>query len=214
MNSHFLPGSRFSKTALAQLFERVIMRSRTIFQMAMLYLQVVGHKCICACIVWLTDVLSKLFGINLVIEESKLSEKTKSFLIKIQRIERISAVDVKTIETSVSSTVTDSSAEISLPSPLLLSAIDKSPKASKSSGLLILCVYGSATFVYAQFFVLIYGLNSTYAPPGLVFLVLSLAYIGYIILKVSIYQMLGLTKLLNLGCVINGLCHYINYICK
>lgn len=111
-----------------------------------------------------------------------MSEKTKSFLIKIQRIERIS-VDVKSIETS--NTVTDSPAKISLHSPLPATT-GKAVKPNKSSGLLILCVYGSAAFVYAQFFVLIYGLNSTYAPPGLVFLVLSLAYIGYIILKVSI----------------------------
>ena len=55
----------------------------------------------------------------------------------------------------------------------------------RNNGLLVLCVYGSALFVYFEFIALMVALNVTYAPPGLIFLLTSLGYIGFIVYKVS-----------------------------
>lgn len=49
----------------------------------MLYLSIVGHKCLCACAYWFLDILSKVFAINLIIEVSKtnkLHSKNKGLL--------------------------------------------------------------------------------------------------------------------------------------
>lgn len=50
---------------------------------------------------------------------------------------------------------------------------------------LVVIVYGSATLVYIQLMLLAVFLQSATAPPGLVFLVSSLAFIGFIVFKVS-----------------------------
>lgn len=52
---------------------------------------------------------------------------------------------------------------------------------------LIVIVYGSATLVYIQLMLLAVFLQASATPPGLVFLVSSLAYIGYIVYKVSAF---------------------------
>lgn len=52
---------------------------------------------------------------------------------------------------------------------------------------LIVIVYGSATLVYIQLMLLAVFLQTSATPPGLVFLVTSLAYIGYIVSKVSFF---------------------------
>lgn len=119
-------------------------------------------------------------------------------MIKIQRIERI-PVDPVPIEKFATNDATDSPAKTTTVAPLVqrLSATNAltTTKSNKSNnGFLIFCVYGSAAFVYAQFIVLIYGLNSSYTPPGLIFLVVSLAYIGYIILKVSLYSIINFSQ--------------------
>jgi len=49
---------------------------------------------------------------------------------------------------------------------------------------LIVIVYGSATLVYIQLMLLAVFLQTSATPPGLVFLVTSLAYIGYIVYKI------------------------------
>lgn len=54
-----------------------------------------------------------------------------------------------------------------------------------SNVLLVLCVYACASFVYLQVLVLAMALKNVPIPPGFVFMALSLAYIGYIIFKVS-----------------------------
>lgn len=115
-------------------------------------------------------------------------------MIKIQRIERIPVdpVPIEKLSSKLNDETDSPSKTIVLPEivPLVqrLPAATKSNKSNNNNnGLLIFCVYGSTAFVYAQFLVLIYGLNSSYAPPGLIFLVVSLAYIAYIILKVRRY---------------------------
>lgn len=50
---------------------------------------------------------------------------------------------------------------------------------------MIVGVYCCAAFVYLEFLVLAVTLNASSTPPGLLFLVSSLAYIGYIVFKVS-----------------------------
>lgn len=50
---------------------------------------------------------------------------------------------------------------------------------------LVVIVYGSATLVYIQLMLLAVFLQSATTPPGLIFLVSSLALIGYIVYKVS-----------------------------
>lgn len=56
---------------------------------------------------------------------------------------------------------------------------------------LVVIVYGSATLVYLQLMFLAAFLNTVHTPPGLLFLVSSLGYIGYIVYKVSDNLMLG-----------------------
>lgn len=54
---------------------------------------------------------------------------------------------------------------------------------------LVVIVYGSATLVYIQLMLLAVFLQSATTPPGLIFLVSSLGYIGYIVHKVSLLSM-------------------------
>lgn len=51
---------------------------------------------------------------------------------------------------------------------------------------LVVIVYGCATLVYLQLMFLAAFLHTASTPPGLVFLVSSLGYIGYIVYKVSV----------------------------
>lgn len=48
----------------------------------------------------------------------------------------------------------------------------------------VVIVYGSATLVYIQLMLLAVCLQTATTPPGLLFLVSSLAFIGYIVFKV------------------------------
>lgn len=50
---------------------------------------------------------------------------------------------------------------------------------------MVVIVYGSATLVYVQLMFLAAFLQTAATPPGLIFLVFSLGYIGYIVYKVS-----------------------------
>lgn len=50
---------------------------------------------------------------------------------------------------------------------------------------MVVIVYGSATLVYIQLMFLAAFLQTAATPPGLIFLVFSLGYIGYIVYKVS-----------------------------
>lgn len=50
---------------------------------------------------------------------------------------------------------------------------------------MVVIVYGSATLVYIQLMFLAAFLQTVATPPGLLFLVVSLGYIGYIVFKVS-----------------------------
>lgn len=68
----------------------------------------------------------------------------------------------------------------------------------RQNPLLVFCVYGSAAFVYVELIALIFALNNAYTPPGLIFLLSSLGYIGYIIFKVSFMILLkGNIKVFN-----------------
>lgn len=49
---------------------------------------------------------------------------------------------------------------------------------------MVVIVYGSATLVYLQLMILAAFLHTVHTPPGLVFLVSSLGYIGFIVYKV------------------------------
>lgn len=51
---------------------------------------------------------------------------------------------------------------------------------------MVVIVYGSATLVYIQLMFLAAFLQTAATPPGLIFLVSSLGYIGYIVYKVSV----------------------------
>lgn len=51
---------------------------------------------------------------------------------------------------------------------------------------MVVIVYGSATLVYFQLIFLAAFLQTAATPPGLVFLVFSLAYIAYIVFKVRL----------------------------
>lgn len=50
---------------------------------------------------------------------------------------------------------------------------------------MVVIVYASATLVYVQLMFLAAFLQTAATPPGLIFLVFSLGYIGYIVYKVS-----------------------------
>lgn len=52
---------------------------------------------------------------------------------------------------------------------------------------LVVIVYGSATLVYIQLMLLAAFLQTAATPPGLVFLVSSLGFIGYIVFKVNFF---------------------------
>lgn len=47
------------------------------------------------------------------------------------------------------------------------------------------CVYACVAFAYMQLVILVVALNVSSTPPGLVFLSLSLYFIGYVVFKVS-----------------------------
>lgn len=73
-----------------------------------------------------------------------------------------------------------------------LTKFDSESELSSSSSIssrqnygLPLIVYGSATLVYIQLMILAVFLQTATTPPGLVFLVSSLGFIGYIVFKVS-----------------------------
>lgn len=51
---------------------------------------------------------------------------------------------------------------------------------------MVVIVYGSATLVYIQLMFLAAFLQTAATPPGLVFLISSLGYVGYIVFMVSL----------------------------
>lgn len=81
---------------------------------------------------------------------------------------------------------------LTLPVPQLVKTDSVSDFGSNTSissrqnlGLAVI-VYGSATLVYIQLMLLAVFLQSASTPPGLVFLVSSLGFIGYVVFKVSV----------------------------
>lgn len=65
-----------------------------------------------------------------------------------------------------------------------ISDSEESISPRQSIGLVVI-VYGSATLVYIQLMFLAAFLQTVATPPGLLFLVISLAFIGYIVFKVT-----------------------------
>lgn len=65
-----------------------------------------------------------------------------------------------------------------------LSDSEESISPRQSIGLVVI-VYGSATLVYIQLMFLAAFLQTAATPPGLLFLVMSLGFIGYIVFKVK-----------------------------
>lgn len=58
-------GSVWTKASLTTVFETIIKKSREILQTAFLFLTTPVFEFLCATIVWLVDVLSKLSGVKI-----------------------------------------------------------------------------------------------------------------------------------------------------
>ncbi len=59
-------------------------------------------------------------------------------------------------------------------------------KEVKENGYLSICVYACVAFAYMQLVILVVALNVSSTPPGLIFLSLSLSFIGYVVFKVGV----------------------------
>lgn len=68
-----------------------------------------------------------------------------------------------------------------------ISDSEESISPRQSIGLVVI-VYGSATLVYIQLMLLAAFLQTAATPPGLLFLVTSLGFIGYIVFKVKMNE--------------------------
>jgi hypothetical protein len=188
-----LAGSKLSKESLTQLFEKVITHSRILLQVAFVVLALPTFRIFTMVMLWSLDILAKVFGLNLVIENestAKLqSPKYDGFLV---RIIRKSHNNKPTSEPSIQTTEKDTIEDRLKPEvPELLKfnsfkAISNFHISNKvkRNGCLTICVYGCAAFVYMQFVILIVALNVSSTPPGLTFLSLSLFFIGYIVYKI------------------------------
>lgn len=94
-----------------------------------------------------------------------------------QRLKPISEYDLNQFNSRLTSNLVKSDSDSELGS-------NSSISGRQNLGLIVI-VYGSATLVYIQLMLLAVFLQASATPPGLVFLVSSLAYIGYIVYKVS-----------------------------
>lgn len=99
--------------------------------------------------------------------------------------QQIASVPEETASISKKRITTEQSFALQRTTQVLLQSTKKATTTTASNVLLVLCVYACASFVYLQVLVLAMALKNVPIPPGFVFMALSLAYIGYIIFKVS-----------------------------
>lgn len=188
-----LAGSILSKESLTQLFEKVITHSRTLIHVAFVVLALPTFKLFTMVMIWSLDLMAKIFGLNLVIENqssAKLQTAESGFLVRIRRTDTNikSPFDVPTCKNdddSIENRLKPDVPEIIECNPLKkISKFPKFNKEVKQNGYLSICVYGCVAFAYIQFVTLVVALNVSSTPPGLIFLTLSLFLIGYIIFKI------------------------------
>ncbi|XP_037044192.1 uncharacterized protein LOC119080077 isoform X1 [Bradysia coprophila] len=184
-----LAGSKLSKESLTQLFEKVITHSRTLMHVAFVVLALPTFKVFTMVMLWSLDLLAKVFGLNLVIEKqssAKLQTNESGFLVRIRctfaNIKSTHDVPKHTFDDTIENRLKPELPEISN----LLETITKFrlSKEQKQYGYLSICVYAGVAFAYLQLAVLIVALNVSSTPPGLIFLSLSLIFIGYIVFKI------------------------------
>lgn len=182
-----LAGSKLSKESLTQLFEKVITHSRTLMHVAFVVLALPTFKVFTMVMLWSLDLLAKIFGLNLVIEKqssAKLQTSESGFLVRIRctfaNIKSTHDVPKHTCDDTIENRLKPELPEISN----IIETISKLGKEHKQHGYLSIYVYAGVAFAYLQLAILIVALNVYSTPPGLIFLSLSLIFIGYIVFKI------------------------------
>jgi len=187
-----LAGSKLSKESLTQLFEKVITHSRTLMQVAFVVLALPSFKLFTMVMLWSLDLLAKVFGLNLVIENqttAKLQTPESGILVRIRRTDvnikpTIEAPVEKLEEDTIENRLKPEVPEIFKCSPIDTISKFRISKEVKRNGCLSICVYGCVAFAYIQLVTLVVALNISSIPPGLIFLSASLFVIGYVIFKI------------------------------
>lgn len=146
------------------------------------------------------------FFISIVIQQKKSASKArvepeKTYSLRVQKRKTVTAPMLNT-EIKATDSIEEKRlklfAEFDANSRLYPASFGKSLKYSDSDSEMgsnnsisprhnigmVVIVYGSATLVYIQLMLLAAFLQTAVIPPGLVFLVSSLGYIGYIVFKV------------------------------
>jgi len=187
-----LAGSKFSKETLTQLFEKVITRSRTLMQVAFVVLALPTFKLFTIVMLWSLDLLAKIFGLNLVIEDrssAKLQTPESGFLVRIRRTDSNTKSNEAythkiTDNDSIENRLKPKVPEVSKCNPFKAVSKLHSSKEVKRNGYLSICVYACVAFAYIQLVILVVALNVASTPPGLIFLTLSIFLIGYIVFRI------------------------------
>lgn len=118
---------------------------------------------------------------------TKLEATRINFYVRIQRLQNKNFEDVTQVLKEKPIAIVSPQS----PATVEQDECDHTPKCPAASIkgrpnlFMIVGVYCCAAFVYLEFLVLAVTLNASTTPPGLLFLVSSLAYIGYIVFKVS-----------------------------
>lgn len=163
---------------------------------------------------WSLDLLAKLFGLNLVIEVSnterkiisndtltieiifqnessaKLQTAKSGFLVRIRCLDaniksKFETHLPKTEEDTIENRLKPEVPQIFTTNPFEAISKFRVSKVVEENGYLSIGVYACVAATYMQLVILVIALNASSTPPGLIFLSLSIFFIGYVVFKVS-----------------------------
>ncbi|XP_055686611.1 uncharacterized protein LOC129791954 [Lutzomyia longipalpis] len=179
-------GSKFKKEALRTLLENLINYSRDVLQKTYTTLSTQAFKLVCAVVVWILDTFVK--HLNLKISDSVLvnwllpqwkSEGANEILSRpaVQPPQRV----VAPTQSPAAVDAVDAKVKHFLPH----SPSKVEPKYTKTTPLLRTVIYGGAALACLEFLTLIFLLRTSQIPPGLIFQLSCLAFIGNLLFMIS-----------------------------
>ncbi|KAJ6641645.1 hypothetical protein Bhyg_06585, partial [Pseudolycoriella hygida] len=148
----YLAGSKLSKESLKQLFEKVITHFRTKMQVAFVVLALPVCKLFTIAMLWSLDIFTKVFALDLIIENpnyAKLQTSEVGIFVRIlhtdsntkQTVEASKANDDNSIESRLKPEVPETQQTVSEL---------RGSKEKKQNGYLSICVYSCVAFAYMQ----------------------------------------------------------------
>lgn len=189
-----IAGSKLSREAIKQLLESLIVKARLVSQKALIIIYIATLRVIGAIsplsssILAYDDVCDKLkeTGKQLTFIERLLFHLMKLHIHKVEHQRKQGEESEKVIAPAVGSKLEQTPEATPVPESninkrLLLSERTE-PK--KRNLMFIGLVFTSATLIYVQFLALVFVLNTAPTPPGLIFMVAGLSFIGYLAFKV------------------------------